>query len=191
MWTLTYFRSSYTYTLQDNEMCCGASLGSRRQCFWFMSCCAANTWRSETRWENTHVFKIGTLQSSTHSLALIFGSYNTNLSVLRCPHNTNCVMTSYSVVGNLVSLFTALRHPLLLLGTIFIHHSRLCCFLIFFSRGMLTATFSAWLTSLTKMKAACLAETLPSVYQNTQSHDLDDHDLNSHSHKNLKYNTIT
>ena len=48
-----------------------------------------------------------------------------------CPHNTNCVMTPYSVVGNLVSLFTALRHTLLRLGTVFIHHSRLWFFLIF------------------------------------------------------------
>ena len=33
----------------------------------------------------THAFKIGSVKSSTHSLALIFGRYNTNLSLLRWP----------------------------------------------------------------------------------------------------------
>ena len=131
----------------------------------------------------------------THTLALIFGSYKTNLSVLCCPHNTNCVMTPYSVVGNLVSLFTALRHPLLRLGTVFIHHSRLWFFLFFFfffQRPVPITRHFLSLVHFSHKDEGCLScRTLSSVYQYTQSHDLDDHALNSHSHKNLKYNTIT
>jgi len=158
-----------------------------------MFCSQHLTLRNPLR-EHTHAFKIGTLQPSTHSLTLIFGSYNTNLSVLRCPHNMNCVMTPYSVVGNLVSLFAALRHSLLGLGAVFIHHSRLWFFLnFFFPEACSYYPPLSQLGSLapTNKKVACLAETLSSVYQYTQSHDLDDHALNSHSHKNLKYNTIT